>query len=106
MTRQSLKTREPAAPGPVRWWAPPFKPHEPHPIDLQLLALLSQRERQVLIGIAQGFTNREIAERFAISSKTVDTHRGHVMKKLKLRNNSDATRFAIRVGLIGLGGPP
>ena len=43
---------------------------------------------------------REIAEMLAISVKTVDTHRGHVLKKLRLRNNSDITRFAIQHGLM------
>ena len=41
-----------------------------------------------------------IADTLSISVKTVDTHRGHVLKKLRLRNNSDITRFAISNGLI------
>ncbi|MCE9571881.1 MAG: response regulator transcription factor [Deltaproteobacteria bacterium] len=62
--------------------------------------VLSQREFQVMGYLASGMTNREIAQLLAISVKTVDTHRGHVLKKLKLRNNSDITRFAIQHGLI------
>jgi DNA-binding NarL/FixJ family response regulator len=62
--------------------------------------VLSQREFQVMGYLASGMTNREIAQMLAISVKTVDTHRGHVLKKLKLRNNSDITRFAIQHGLI------
>jgi len=62
--------------------------------------ILSQREFQVLTYLAAGKTNREIAELLSISVKTVDTHRGHVLKKLKLRNNSDITRFAIQNGLM------
>jgi two-component system, NarL family, invasion response regulator UvrY len=62
--------------------------------------VLSQREFQVMGYLASGMTNREIAHMLAISVKTVDTHRGHVLKKLKLRNNSDITRFAIQHGLI------
>jgi DNA-binding CsgD family transcriptional regulator len=50
--------------------------------------------------LAEGKTNREIAELLNISVKTVDTHRGHVLKKLRLRNNSDITRFAIQHGLM------
>jgi DNA-binding NarL/FixJ family response regulator len=61
---------------------------------------LSPREREVLIGLATGQTNRELAELLSISVKTVDTHRGHVLKKLGARNNSDMTRFAIRVGQV------
>lgn len=62
--------------------------------------ILSQREFQVMTYLAQGKTNREIASILSISVKTVDTHRGHVLKKLRLRNNSDITRFAIQNGLM------
>jgi two-component system, NarL family, invasion response regulator UvrY len=63
-------------------------------------AALSQREVQVMEMLANGQTNREIADALAISVKTIDTHRGHVLKKLQLRNNSDLTRFAVKHGLI------
>lgn len=62
--------------------------------------ILSQREFQVMTYLAAGKTNREIASILSISVKTVDTHRGHVLKKLRLRNNSDITRFAIQNGLM------
>lgn len=65
-----------------------------------LAELLSKREFQVMSYLAQGLTNREIADILNISVKTVDTHRGHVLKKLKLRNNSDITRFAIQHGYV------
>lgn len=65
-----------------------------------LAELLSKREFQVMSYLAQGMTNREIADLLNISVKTVDTHRGHVLKKLKLRNNSDITRFAIQHGYV------
>lgn len=61
---------------------------------------LSKREFQVMCYLADGMTNREVARELGISVKTVDTHRGHVLKKLRLRNNSDITRFAIRHGFI------
>lgn len=64
--------------------------------------ILSQREFQVMSYLAAGKTNREIADTLSISVKTVDTHRGHVLKKLRLRNNSDITRFAISNGLINV----
>jgi DNA-binding NarL/FixJ family response regulator len=57
---------------------------------------LSDREYQVMRMLAMGNTNREIAEELVISIKTVDTHRANVLKKLRLRNNADLTRFAIR----------
>lgn len=62
--------------------------------------ILSQRELEVMEHLARGLTNREIAERLTISIKTVDTHRGHVLKKLNLRNNSDITRYAIQHGYV------
>jgi DNA-binding NarL/FixJ family response regulator len=62
--------------------------------------ILSKREFQVMCYLAGGLTNREIAVELGISVKTVDTHRGHVLKKLYLRNNADITRFAIRNGFV------
>jgi DNA-binding NarL/FixJ family response regulator len=63
---------------------------------------LTARELQVMEMLARGHTNREIAEHLAISIKTVDTHRGHVLKKLNLRNNSELTRFAVKHGYVKL----
>lgn len=61
---------------------------------------LSKREFQVLCYLASGMTNRDVAEDLGISVKTVDTHRGHLLKKLSLRNNADLARFAIRNGYV------
>jgi DNA-binding NarL/FixJ family response regulator len=61
---------------------------------------LSLRELQVLRRLALGHTNREIAEAYNISTKTVDTYRFRLLKKLNLRNNADLSRFAIQNGLI------
>lgn len=61
---------------------------------------LSDREFQVLVQLAGGAVNREIAARLGIGVKTVDTHRSNLLRKLGLRNNSDLTRFALRRGLI------
>lgn len=63
---------------------------------------LTAREQQVMEMLARGLTNREIAEHLQISIKTVDTHRGHVLKKLGLRNNSELTRFAVKHGYASL----
>lgn len=63
---------------------------------------LTARELQVMEMLARGLTNREIAEHLQISIKTVDTHRGHVLKKLGLRNNSELTRFAIKHSYVAL----
>jgi two-component system, NarL family, invasion response regulator UvrY len=63
---------------------------------------LTAREAQVMEMLARGMTNREIAEHLNISIKTVDTHRGHVLKKLGLRNNSELTRFAVKHGYVSI----
>ena len=63
---------------------------------------LTPREREILVLIAQGYTNRQIAEILHISPKTVDVHRSRLMKKLDLHNVADLTRYAIRHGLVDL----
>jgi len=65
-----------------------------------LLDLLSNRELQVLRGLALGHTSREIAEAYGISVKTVNTHRDRLLKKLNLRNNIELARFAIQNRLV------
>lgn len=64
------------------------------------LAGLTTRERDVLVEIARGSTNKEIATRFGISVRTVESHREAVMKKLGLRGTASLTRFAIDTGLL------
>jgi len=61
---------------------------------------LSMRELQVLRRLAMGHTNREIANAYSISIKTVDTYRSRLLKKLNLRNNAELSRFAIQNRLI------
>jgi DNA-binding NarL/FixJ family response regulator len=65
-----------------------------------LIDTLSTRELQVLRYLALGKTNREIAVIYNISIKTVDTYRFRLLKKLKLRNNAELSRFAIQNHLI------
>jgi len=64
------------------------------------LDLLSTRELQVLRRLALGDTNREIADAYGISIKTVDTYRFRILKKLHLRNNAELSRFAMKNHLI------
>ena len=64
------------------------------------LDVLSTRELQVLRRLAIGHTNREIAESYHISIKTVDTYRSRLLKKLNLRNNAELSLFAIHNRLI------
>ena len=66
------------------------------------LDLLSTRELQVLRRLALGHTNREIAENYHISIKTVDTYRLRLLKKLNLRNNAELSRFAIQNKMINM----
>ncbi len=67
-----------------------------------LLDSLSRRELQVLRHLALGGTNREIAENYHISIKTVDTYRSRLLRKLSLRNNAELSRFAIKNNLVTL----
>jgi DNA-binding NarL/FixJ family response regulator len=64
------------------------------------LALLSEREREVLAQTAEGFSSAEIGKRLFISPKTVDTYRSRIMEKLKLNHRSELVRFALRTGLL------
>ncbi len=59
---------------------------------------LSQREEEVLVFVAQGHTNQQIADRLFLSVKTVETYRARVGKKLGLRNRADFVRYAIETG--------
>jgi two-component system response regulator NreC len=61
---------------------------------------LSQREREVLKLIAEGYKNKEIAEELCISLKTVEKHRANLMKKLDLHNAAGLTVYAVEKGLV------
>lgn len=63
---------------------------------------LTRREMYVLLGIAAGRSNREMAQELGLSIKTIDSHRAAVLRRIGARNNADATRFAIRSGLVPL----
>lgn len=64
---------------------------------------LTPREREVLTYIAEGYTNREIAEALVISVKTVDRHRENIMQKLNLHSRVELVKYAIEKGLISVG---
>lgn len=63
---------------------------------------LTGREIEVAKFLATGSTNREIAEILELSVKTIDTHRGHILKKLGCRNNVELARQALRDGVVAL----
>jgi len=64
------------------------------------LALLTGRERDVLEGIANGETNKEIAGRYGISPRTVEAHRESLMRKLEIHSVAGLTRLAVEEGLV------
>ncbi len=61
---------------------------------------LTPREREILILIARGYTNNEIAKMLYISPKTVDVHRTRMMNKLNLHNVAEIVRYAVRRRLV------
>ncbi len=61
---------------------------------------LTPRERELLALIAEGLSNREIAEKLVLSLSTVQTHYGHILEKLGLQNRAELIKYAIRHGLI------
>jgi len=61
---------------------------------------LTDREREMLKLVAEGYTAKEIADMLVIGLRTVETHKTNLMKKLNIHNKSDLIRFAIRKGII------
>ncbi|RKP52970.1 DNA-binding response regulator [Cohnella endophytica] len=61
---------------------------------------LSDREKEILAKIAQGYSNRDIAEQLVISVKTVESHKSNLMDKLDLRTRPDLVKFAMKKGLL------
>lgn len=61
---------------------------------------LSEREREVLILVARGYTSAEIAERLSLSAKTVETYRSRGMEKLNLRSRAALVQFALAHNLL------
>jgi len=64
--------------------------------------LLTDREREVLQLIAEGYTNREVAKQLFISVKTVEAHRAHIMQKLNIHDIAKLVKYAIQKGLVDL----
>lgn len=58
--------------------------------------ILTFREREIVQLIAEGYLNKQIAEKLCISVKTVETHRSSTMSKLKIRTTADLVRYAVR----------
>jgi two-component system response regulator NreC len=62
--------------------------------------VLTEREREILQLVAEGQTNREIAELLTLSIKTVQAHRANIMEKLNAHDRTDLVKHAIRMGLV------
>lgn len=63
---------------------------------------LTKREQEILALVAQGKSNRMIADLLFISVKTVDTHKSHILEKLDLKNTAELTKYAIKNGIISI----
>jgi DNA-binding NarL/FixJ family response regulator len=61
---------------------------------------LTPREQEVVKLVAEGYSNKQIAETLVISEKTVERHRANILDKLGMRDRVELTRYAIRHGLI------
>lgn len=66
------------------------------------LDILTERQREVLRLIAEGYSTKEIANTLGISAKTVETHRAQIMEKLDIYDTVGLVKFAIKTGLIKL----
>ncbi len=63
---------------------------------------LTKREKEIVSLVAEGYKNREVAEKLQISVKTVETHRANIMNKLALRNLAQLIHYAIRTGMVNM----
>jgi PAS domain S-box-containing protein len=68
--------------------------------SVRLVFALTERERQVLVLIAEGKSTKEAAARLGISYKTADSHRSRILEKLGVHETASMVRYAIRAGLI------
>jgi two-component system response regulator NreC len=61
---------------------------------------LSEREREIFQLVAEGHTNKEIAELLSVSPATIETHRAHILQKLDVHNTAELVLYAVRRGII------
>jgi two-component system response regulator NreC len=64
--------------------------------------VLSKREIEILTMFAEGFINKEIADKLFISIRTVESHKNHIMQKLNLKTQVELVKYAIRHNLINI----
>jgi DNA-binding NarL/FixJ family response regulator len=70
--------------------------------DKSSIELLTNREREVLKLIAEGYANKRIAKLLSISVRTVERHRSNIMKKLNVSNVVELVKYALKLGLVDL----
>ena len=61
---------------------------------------LSEREREIFQLIAEGHSNKEMAELLSVSPATIETHRAHILQKLDVHNTAEIVLYAVRRGVI------
>jgi DNA-binding NarL/FixJ family response regulator len=66
------------------------------------VSCLSEREKEIFILLANGKPNRDIGKQLHISTRTVDTHRSNIMKKLNVKANTELVKLAISEGLVSV----
>ena len=73
-----------------------------HPLGVSTGATvkLSERERDVVVLVAEGLGNKQVGATLGISIKTVESHRRNIMHKLGLKSSADLVRYAVRDGLV------
>jgi two-component system response regulator NreC len=79
-----------------------FAPHAPEDSETSRSAidLLSEREREVMAFVAQGYTSQEVADRLKLSAKSVETYRARLMQKLGLKKRADLVKLALECGML------
>ncbi len=78
-----------------------FASSAPEPGDASALDVLTPREREFLVAIAEGLTNDELAARFVLSESTVKTHVGRLLRKLDARDRVQLVILGYELGLVG-----
>ena len=73
-----------------------------HQLNASSLDVLSKREQQVVIKVAQGMTNSRIGDELGISPKTVARHRERIMHKLNIHSTTELVKFAVKTGLVDI----
>ena len=70
------------------------------PPSNDLLSVLSKREREIFVLLAEGIAQREIAKAFGVSTKTIETHRTRIGQKLQIKTRADLIRIALASGVL------